>query len=84
MNNKEEAVSLIRYCAEAVGNTHTFGHLTSSIYDTAWVAVLRKPGVPGVYILLALASHGEIPHFQCLKTRTFKVRISHNGYSIHL
>ncbi|KAG9229804.1 hypothetical protein BJ875DRAFT_521962 [Amylocarpus encephaloides] len=48
MNNHEEAISLIHYCAEAVGNTHTFGHLTSSIYDTAWVAVLRKPGVPGL------------------------------------
>jgi hypothetical protein len=43
MNNQEQASALISYCAAAVNNTHTFGRLTSSIYDTAWVAILRKP-----------------------------------------
>lgn len=46
MNNQEQAAFLISYCGEAVANTHTFGNLTSSIYDTAWVAILRKPNSP--------------------------------------
>lgn len=81
MGNNEEAISLVQYCAEAVGNTHTFGRITSSIYDTAWVAVLRKPGVPGMCLLPAFAfPHGGISHFQCLKALDIQLRIGHSNY----
>lgn len=38
-----QAIPLVQYVSRAVGKTHEFGNLTSSIYDTAWVAMVRNP-----------------------------------------
>lgn len=37
----EQALPLVDYISTAVGKTHDFGHLTSQIYDTAWVSMIR-------------------------------------------
>lgn len=77
MSNNREATELIRYCAEAVGNTYTFGHLTSSIYDTAWVSVIRKPDVPGMCTLARLYFPQVKLAFSCLGIPlTFKCELS--------
>ncbi|KAI9841645.1 MAG: hypothetical protein M1837_000492 [Sclerophora amabilis] len=47
----EQTVPLLQYVAEAVGKTHDFGNLTSSIYDTAWVSVVRKRNDPASGLL---------------------------------
>lgn len=38
----EQAIPLVDYIAGAVHNTHDVGNMTSSIYDTAWVSMVRK------------------------------------------
>lgn len=38
-----QASALVQYVSKAVGNTYDFGNLTSSVYDTAWVSMVRKP-----------------------------------------
>ncbi|KAF9888181.1 hypothetical protein FE257_009176 [Aspergillus nanangensis] len=40
---QSQARALMQYVAQAEGKTHAFGTLTSSLYDTAWVALVRKP-----------------------------------------
>ena len=41
-----QASALVQYVAKAAGNTYEFGNLTSTIYDTAWVSMVRKPNSP--------------------------------------
>ncbi|MCJ1360209.1 MAG: hypothetical protein MMC33_010212 [Icmadophila ericetorum] len=38
----EQTIPLVRYVAGAAGNTQDVGNMTSSIYDTAWVSMVRK------------------------------------------
>lgn len=38
-----QASALVQSVAKAVGNTYGFGNLTSSVYDTAWVSMVRNP-----------------------------------------
>jgi hypothetical protein len=40
----EQAIPLADYVARGVQNTHDVGNVTSTIYDTAWVSMVRKPG----------------------------------------
>ena len=41
-----QASALVQYVTKAVGNTYDFGNLTSSVYDTAWVSMVRKQNSP--------------------------------------
>lgn len=40
----EQAAPLVDFVAGCVNNTHDVGNLSSTIYDTAWVSMVRKPG----------------------------------------
>ncbi|KAI5795733.1 ent-kaurene synthase [Geopyxis carbonaria] len=46
----DQTVPLVDYVSQAVGRTHAFGNLTSQVYDTAWVSMVRKPNnyAPGI------------------------------------
>ena len=39
----EQAAPLVNFIAGGVNNTHDVGNQTSTIYDTAWLSMVRKP-----------------------------------------
>lgn len=47
----EQAASLATFVAGGVNNTHDVGNQTSTIYDTAWVSMVRKPSNIGSGLL---------------------------------
>lgn len=43
-NLASQAADMVQSLAEQSSNTRGFGSMSASIYDTAWVSMLRKPG----------------------------------------